>query len=218
MDFDEVATTTRAVRKRLDLHRAVEPAVLHECLQIALQAPTGTNIQLWRFIVVNDPEKRREIAKYYREGWRSEYESIDSFVDGLPTERQDQQRRVYSSADYLADHLAEVPVLVIACLKGRLQPGAPISQWSGYLGSVIPAIWSLQLALRSRGLGSVFTTVHLKYENEVAALLDIPDNVAQVALLPVAYTKGTFARAKNRSPKKVTSWNSWGNQPPSDFS
>lgn len=208
MDFDEVAKTTRAVRKRLDLERPVGADVINECLQIALQAPTGSNSQGWRFVVVTDPEKRRGLAECYRVGWNQAYGSADN--SSLPDDKRAQAERVHSSADYLATNLEKVPVLVVACVYGRLPEGTPTMGWAGFLGSIIPAVWSFQLALRSRGLGSVYTTLHLAQEKEAAELLGIPDNVTQVALIPVAYTKGTdFKPAVRRPVDEVTYWNGW---------
>nr|WP_307828533.1 nitroreductase family protein [Antrihabitans sp. YC2-6] len=209
MDFDEVATTTRAVRKRLDLERPVEPDVINECLEIALQAPTGSNSQGWRFVVVTDQAKRSGLAECYRAGWRKAYGSTDPTA-GVPADKAAQQERVHSSADYLANNLERVPVLVVACLLGRVPEGTPTAGWAGFLGSIVPAVWSFQLALRSRGLGSVYTTLHLYQEREAAELLGIPDTVTQVALIPVAYTKGTdFKPAVRRPVDEVTYWNGW---------
>jgi nitroreductase len=207
MDFDEVATTTRAVRKRLDLDRPVEQAVIDECLQIAIQAPTGGNSQGWRFLVVTDPEKKQGLAECYRVGWEQNYAAKgESINDDTPA----QEQRSYSSADYLAQNIEKVPALVIPCVLGRLPEGAPTMAWAGFLGSIIPAVWSFQLALRSRGLGSVYTTLHLAREKQAAELLGIPDNVTQVALIPVAYTKGTdFKPAVRRPVREVTYWDGW---------
>lgn len=206
MDFDEVATTTRAVRKRLDLERPVEPAVIEDCLKIALQAPTGSNAQGWRFVVVTDADKRQALAECYRYGWNKLYREVRS---ALNTEDPSAQR-IYSSADHLAHHLHRVPVHVIPCVKDRPPGDAGVSEWAGMLGSVIPAVWSFQLALRSRGLGSVYTTLHLAQEVEAARVLGIPDSVTQVAMIPVAYTLGTrFKPAARRPLDDVTYWNGW---------
>jgi nitroreductase len=203
---DHVLTTTRAVRKRLDLDRPVEPSVITECLRLASQAPAGGNIQNWRFVVVTDPALRAAIGEFYRRG-ASEY-----LAAGMARARTDEQRRVASSSVYLMENLAKVPVHVLACTKGRPPVG---ENQAGFYGSIMPAVWSFALALRSRGLGSVWTTLHLAYEREVAELLGIPDNVTQVALLPVAYTIGLDFKPAARQPvERFTFWNRYGDAAP----
>ena len=160
-DFDHVLRTTRAVRKRLDLERPVEPLGDHRVPRLAAQAPTGGNIQSWRFLVVTDPELRAAIGEYYRRG-AGEY-----LAAGLARARTDEQRRVADSSVYLMENFDRVPVHVLACVKGR--PPAGDQNLAGFYGSIMPAVWSFALALRSRGLGSVWTTLHLAYEREVAA-------------------------------------------------
>jgi nitroreductase len=200
-DIDQVLSTTRAVRKRLDLDRPVEPSVITECLRLAAQAPTGGNIQNWRFVVVTDPDKRAAIGEYYRQG------AADYLAAGMARASTDEQRRVAQSSVYLMENLGRVPVHVLACVKGR----PPAGNQAGFYGSIMPAVWSFALALRSRGLGSVWTTLHLAHESEVAQLLGIPDNVTQVALLPVAYTVGLDFRPAARQPiEKFTYWNRYG--------
>jgi len=201
-DFDHVLTTTRAVRKRLDLDRPVEHSVIAECLRLAAQAPTGGNIQNWRFVVVTDPDLRGSIGEFYRRG------AADYLAVGLARARTEEQQRVAQSSVHLMENLGRVPVHVLACVKGR--PPAEESQ-AGFYGSILPAVWSFALALRSRGLGSVWTTLHLKYEREVAELLGIPQNVTQVALLPVAYTIGLDFKPAARQPiERFTYWNRYG--------
>jgi nitroreductase len=206
---DELLTTTRAVRKRLDLDRPVPPDVIEQCLELAVQAPTGSNAQTWRFVVVTDRVKRARLAAIYRRGWDATYGPQREALDGATDERSAQQRRVLESADYLTENLHRVPVLVVPCLLGRVGQGST-ARWAGFFGSVYPAVWSFQLALRSRGLGSVLTTLHLLEEAEAGRVLDIPDTVTQVGLLPVAYTKGTdFSPAVRRPAREITYWDGW---------
>ncbi len=203
---DELLSTTRAVRKRLDFDRSVSKDVLMECLSIGLQAPTGSNAQGWQFMFVTDQSKKDRIAKLYKE-------EFDKYVDGpmSPTAQEglsdaDQivQGRVASSAQYLADNLARVPVLFIPCISPRTDaPGLPASSifHASILGSIIPAAWSFMLAARARGLGTCLTTLHLMKERETAEILSIPyDSVMQVGLIPVAYTKGTDFKPGPRRP------------------
>ena len=197
MDFDLAQTdallsTTRAVRKRLDLEREVPDDVLLECLQLAVQAPTGSNRQGWRWMVVRDPEKKEALARMYREHGGDYLAS--AAAEAAPGT---QGKRVMDSATYLAEHLGDVPVLVIPLIIGRLESGAT-GPAVGLMGSIMPAVWSFQLALRSRGLGSCLTTLHLGAEREAAELLGIPDHLTQAGLLPVAYTLGTDFKAAER--------------------
>lgn len=204
---DRLLTTTRAVRRRLDLERPVDRSVVTECLRVALQAPSGGNTQPWRWIVVDDPDLRAGVADLYRRGFGPYIEMQRAAVaeaGGNP------DNAIVRSAEYLAEHLHEVPVFVIPCLLGRLPEGAGVAETAGFYGSVLPAVWSFMLALRSRGLGTAFTTLHLTHEREAGELLGIPDTVTQVALLPVAYTTGGDFRPGQRKPvEAVTYWNGW---------
>lgn len=206
LSVDEVLSTTRAVRKRLDLERQVPQAVLRECLELSQQAPSGSNKQGWRWIVVSDADKRRKLAELYRKG----------AGDYLETGKKEaaaggQDERVFASAIYLAERLQDVPVHVIPCIAiDHLPENPPRSAWAGVMGSILPAVWSFQLALRARGLGSVITTLHLRHEDEAAELLGIPDDFMQVALLPVAYTLGTDFKAAKRPPlDDIVHWDHW---------
>ncbi|MEM1113967.1 MAG: nitroreductase family protein [Pseudomonadota bacterium] len=213
LNADEVLTTTRAVRKRLDFDRPVEMDILRECLDIALQAPSGSNSQGWQFMLVTDTAKIATIAEYYRQAF-AEYEASDlqptAHHKGDPV-MEATQERVLSSAQYLAQNLHRVPALLIPCAGVRPDiPGMPLGAIAGILGSIVPAVWSFMLAARERGIGTCWTTLHLNFEKEVAALLDIPDEVAQVALIPIAYTLGTeFKAAPRTALDKSLHINSW---------
>ena len=201
---DELLATTRAVRKRLDLDREVPRAIITECLELAVQAPTGSNSQGWRWLIVDDAQLRQQLADLYRQG-AAEYLALAGEQTLDP-----QTQRVFESSVYLTEVLHRVPVHVIPCMAGRPPEDIHPEGLSGYFGSIYPAVWSFQLALRARGLGSVLTTLHLIHAQEAAALLEIPDDVMQVALLPVAYTLGTnFQRAKRRPISKITHYNRW---------
>lgn len=204
---DELLATTRAVRKRLDLQRPVEREVLEECFQLAQQAPTGSNRQGWGFIVVTDPAKRLALADLYRKSW----EPYSRSRSATP-EQADQatQARVTDSASYLAEHMHEVPVLVVPVIRGRTD-NAPIVAQAGVWGSILPAAWSFMLAARSRGLGTAWTTLHLRYEEAAAEVLGIPyAEVLQAALIPVAYTLGTnFKPGSRASLDTFVHWEQW---------
>lgn len=191
---DALLSTTRAVRKRLDFDRDVPDDVLLECLQLAVQAPTGSNRQGWRWMVVRDAAKKEALADIYRRAGGAYLAAA-----AKNAESGTQIGRVMDSANFLAERLGDVPVMVIPMIVGRLEDNSANAA-AGLLGSIIPAMWSFQLALRSRGLGSCLTTIHLGYEAEAAELLGIPDHIMQVGLLPVAYTKGTDFKAAARPP------------------
>ena len=208
---DHLLTTTRSVRKRLDFSRPVPPALVQECIDIALQAPTGSNAQGWSFVVVTDAAKRKALADLYRQAFQFYVENPDFRATYEPQDlRAKQMPRILDSATYLAEHLHEAPVHVIPCIQGRVEQAGVVGQASVY-GSILPAAWSFMLAARSRGLGSAWTTLHLISEKEAAKLLGIPDDVTQTALLPVAYFTGKDFKPANRvDPRSVTHWNAWG--------
>ena len=204
---DKLLTTTRSVRKRLDFSRPVPRSVIEECIDIAFQAPSGSNAQGWSFVVVTDPAKRLAIADYYRKVFAGYITAPQPDYSADP-KRAAQQARVRDSATYLADHMHEAPALVIPCIQGR--PRGEGNQ-AGFWGSILPAAWSFMLALRSRGLGTAWTTMHLVYEKEISALLGIPENVSQAVLLPVAYYTGDdFHKAQRVDATKLTHWDAWG--------
>jgi nitroreductase len=203
-EADRLLTTTRAVRRRFDLDRPVEREVILECLRIAVQAPTGSNAQGWRWVVVTDAVTRGELARLYRESGLAYLEKAAS------TEADPQTRRVYESAHHLAEVLHRVPVFVIPCIDQRVDRAPTLLTATAY-GSILPAAWSFLLALRARGLGSTWTTLHLAREREAAEILGIPDTVTQVALFPVAYTRGDDFRPADRPPvERITYWDQWG--------
>jgi nitroreductase len=209
LSVDEVLTTTRSVRKRLDLEKPVPREVLLECLELALQAPTGSNAQGWQWVFVEDADRKKALADIYST-------NATPYLDLPKPEygdvRDEQRPRVYDSAKYLNEHLHEVPVMLIPCLEGR-PDGAPAGMSASFWGSLLPAVWSFMLALRSRGLGSAWTTLHLlgDGEKQAAELLGIPfDKYSQAGLFPIAYTKGTDFRRADRLPAPaVAHWDSW---------
>jgi nitroreductase len=201
---DHLLTTTRSVRRRLDLTRPVEPEVIERCLEIAMQAPTGGNVPRAHFVVVTDRDKREGVAALYRRVFFEEY------APTISPERRVSEARNFAAWTYLAEHIHEVPVHVIACAEGRVEGMPPAAAASRY-GSVLPAVWSFMLALRARGVGSAWTTLHIRFEREAATLLGIPPDVMQVALLPVAYYHGTdFKPARRILARDCTYWNHWG--------
>jgi nitroreductase len=207
---DKLLTTTRSVRKRLDLKRPVEPAVLTKCLELAMQAPTGSNMQGWHWIVVTDAKKRAALADLYRKAFTI-YRDMN-LAGTLPENdiRTSQMPRIVDSATYLADHLHEVPVHLVPCIEGRVENGGVVGQASVY-GSILPAVWSFMLAARARGLGSAWTTLHLMFEQDAAQILGIPDTITQTALLPVAYFTGTdFKPAKRANEGQRIYWDQFG--------
>ena len=216
---DNLLTTTRSVRRRLDLNRPVPLDIVCECVGIALQAPTGGNSQGGHFVIVTDPAKRAGLADLYRRSWAGYRRAPGSVYDRYAKEaagpRREQLRRVAESADFLVDNLHRVPMHVIPCLEARLGtmppgPFANVAMASSY-GSILPAAWSFMLAARARGLGATWTTAHLSFEKEAAGLLGIPyERVSQVALLPTAYFTGeTFRRSLRRPLAEVLHVDGW---------
>lgn len=205
---DYILETTRSVRKRLDLTRPVERDTVMRCLEIAIQAPTGSNSQGWKWLIVTDAEKKARIGEYYKRSW---YAYSGTAMRASPGgEPSAQMQRVISSARYLADHMGEVPMMIFPCVQGRASDANPAAN-AGLYGSIIPAAWSLMLALRARGIGAAWTTLHLAYEEECNAILGIPADVTTAALLPVAYFTGeTFQKAKRVPASELTYWESWG--------
>jgi nitroreductase len=205
---DRLLTTTRAVRRRLDLDRPVDRSLLLECIEVAQQAPTAGNSQGWSFVVVTDAERRARLAEVYRAAAVEPFEAARTRARDAGDE---QTARAYDGALYLAGVLERVPVHVIPCIRGRVPEGG----WSpaaaaGLFGSILPAAWSFMLAARARGLGTAWTSIHLTREREVADLLGIPDGVVQTALIPVAhYTGESFSPAARPAAETVTHWNGW---------
>jgi nitroreductase len=209
--IDEVLTTTRAVRRRLDLSRPVPREVIEECVQFARQAPIAGNVERCRFVAVTQPELRREIADIYRAATeRVSYKPI-SEAEAAADPAARAMAKVMASAADLRDHLHEVPVLVVVGSEARAPKEGTGAVASGFYGSVFPAIWSFQLALRSRGLGSSLTCIHLHEADRMAALVSLPERWTQVALLPVAYTNGLEFRAAARQLPlhDVLRWETW---------
>lgn len=230
---DWLLSTTRSVRRRLDLARPVDRALIEECLQLSIYAPNAEAKQNWRWYVITDKDRRQVVCDYYRAAW------IRHNTDGTGSRRgrwRDQrgQHRTHASAQWLAEHLHEVPVLVIPCVLGQpgtvqeiqqcealwrlefddgvvYQPRADLVFNATFYGSIFPAIWSFQLALRSRGLGSSITTMHLPFHQYIADELGIPRRATQVGLLPVAHTKGSAFGSASRVPaQSLTFWDEWG--------
>jgi nitroreductase len=210
LSVDEVLTTTRSVRKRLDFDKPVSREVLTECLELALQAPTGSNSQGWQWVFVEDADKKKAIGEIYLANARGYLGSASrDYAEG--DTRGERMGAVRDSATYLAEHMHEAPVLLIPCIEGR-EETSPLGGAS-FWASLFPAAWSFCLALRSRGLGSCWTTLHLGRggEKKAAEVLGIPyDQYSQGGLFPIAYTKGTDFRPAKRLPaESLTHWNSW---------
>lgn len=205
---DELLSTTRCVRRRLDLERPVEREVLEECLRLAQQAPTAGYAEDWHFVVVRDSEKRAALAELWRSGGRRYLGSDDpaALLEAVPQER----RRLVGSVLHLYEHLHEVPVHVIPCIEGRTDGKSALAQ-AGRWTTIAPATWSFMLAARSRGLGSCMTSFHLFHEREAAEILGIPyDEIMQAALLPVAYTIGDEFKPARRKPlDTMAHWDGW---------
>ena len=210
---DELLSTTRAVRKRLDFSRPVPDDLLRECVGLAMQSPSGSNNMTMQFVVVRDEAKRRAIGDIYRQCYAM-YQNMPGIYIGSIDKGDEvanaQQQRSATSADFLGEHMGDAPALVIACTAGRAD-GMPAMVTSSMMGNVLPAMWSFMLAARARGLGTCWTTVHLFMEQQAAEVLGIPfESVQQVCLTPVAFTTGTDFKPAHRPPAdSIIHWDAW---------
>jgi nitroreductase len=214
LDADQLLTTTRAVRKRLDFSRPVEDSVIRECVEVAMQSPSGSNNMTMQFVVVRDEAKRKAIGEVYRQCYEI-YRSLDGIyigsIDKGDVAENAQQLRSASSADFLGERMGDAPALILACNAGSRVEGAPAMMAASMMGNVLPAMWSFMLAARARGLGTAWTTVHLMMEQQVADIVGIPfDTVQQACLSPLAYTVGTdFKPAVRPAADSIIHWDTW---------
>jgi nitroreductase len=212
LSADDVLNTTRAVRKRLDFSRAVDDDLVRECVATAMQAPSGSNNMTMRFVVVRDAEKRRAIGDLYRASFDI-YRQMPFYAGALKKgsdQEQAQQDRVVDSAEYLAEHMGDAPVIVIGVTNGRAD-NVPAMAAASMMGNILPGMWSFMLAARARGLGTAWTTVGLFKEREIADVVGIPfDDVQQACMTPLAHTIGTdFKRAQRPDPDTIIHWDTW---------
>jgi len=221
-DVDAVLTTTRSVRRKLDFDRPVEPEVIEECLTLAQQATMGSNQEDWRFVAVTDAAQKALIGEIYRDVWlqtveiplRERRPGTVARLD--PGERDGdearaRQERILASVKYLVDNIERVPVLVFACSAKPVPRTVLGDAASGYYGSIIPITWSFQLALRSRGLGSVLATAIVFHAERLAEILELPEGTHPITMVPVAYTKTLdFKRAPRRPLGEILRWERWG--------
>ncbi|GAA1530347.1 nitroreductase family protein [Dactylosporangium maewongense] len=228
-DLNHVLTTTRSVRLRLDYDRPVPLDVIGECLQLAVQAPTGGAAEDWRWVVVGDPDRKAELARLYLDAYLeyvhkplhsaegAESRIVRGRLGGVDEHGAVSARtaRILGGAEHLAHHIGRAPFLVIPCAT-RPNPakGGPGTHSAVY-GSLYPAIWQFNLALRARGLGTVITTLHLHHAAAAAELLGIPDDALQITMLPIAYTQGTDFKVAARKPvSDVAFLDRWGDPLP----
>ena len=206
-EIDRLLTTTRAVRRRLDLERPVGEDVLRECIGLATHAPNASNQQAWKWVVVLDRDLRRQVGEEYR---RIIVPPVEALRKQKLLAGDEAGVRISDSVLYLAEHMGEVPAQVILCFDFRVDASTPLAFTARMFASVYPAVWSFQLALRSRGLGSVLTTAHLLDDAPLGRLLRIPSHYTQTCLIPVAYTRGTHFEPAPRLPVEgVIEWNGW---------
>ena len=211
---DELLTTTRAVRKRLDFTKPVPDDVIRECASAAMQSPSGSNMMTMSFVIVKDEAKRKAVGEVYKACYDM-YKSMDGVyigsIDKGDAASNQQQKRSAESADFLGEHMGDAPALVIGCTQGARLDGAPAMMSASMLGNILPGMWSFMLAARARGLGTAWTTVHLMMEQQVADILGIPfETVQQVCLSPLAYTKGTdFKPAARPEVDSIIHWDGW---------
>ena len=210
-EVDRLLTTTKAVRRRLDLGRPVEREVVVDCIRLAAYAPNASNAQEWKWVVVDDRDLVRECGEQYR---KVLVPAVSTMLESKLAEGDEAGARISRSIIYLAEHMGEVPMLVFPCydvasadvrynrlLKNDSGDG---TMTSGMYASIYPAVWSFQLALRSRGLGSALTTAHQIDQPAMAAILGIPNTWDQTAMIPVGYTTGDDFSPSPRRPVEET--------------
>jgi nitroreductase len=202
LTVEQVLTTTRNVRRRLDMTREVPRALIEDCAQVAMEAPIACNGFYPHFVVVDDPAKKAALAPLYKQAW-DVYVPMPISVPNLhfdDPQHEAQQPRVTTSATYLAEHMANVPALVIPCITPRVD-GFPMWIQACLWGSVLPQAWSFMLAVRARGLASAWTQIHIQFEQEYAEILGIDyPTVQQAALIAVAYPVGENFKPAYREP------------------
>jgi nitroreductase len=207
---EELLTTTRTVRKRLDFDRPVDRSVVEACLRLAFQAPNGSNQQTWGWVVVDDPDTKRAMGDIYRAALGDFVARPRSSASDEPRSADTpERRRMAESVMYLTEHIDDVPVLLVPTFHGRVDD-KPVFWQASRWGSITPGVWSFMLALRLHGLGSAWTTLHLLREREMGELLGIPDTETQAGMFPVAYTKGTDFKPADRAASEARiRWNHW---------
>jgi nitroreductase len=205
---DLALTTTRSVRRRIDWQRPIPREVIERCIDVATQAPTGLDLEAWRFVVVTEAETKRRLAEIYRRA----FDRLGALRAEFAERTGGDPPAVRPVVRELADRLHEMPALILVCMLGR--PDETVARQVGFYGSVLPAAWSLMVALRARGIGATWTSLHLMEEREAASVLGIPENVTQTVLLPIGYMRGArLAPAKRKAAREVTYWEGWGRQP-----
>lgn len=207
---DELLSTTRAVRKRLDFDRPVPRELVMECVDLAFQAPTGSNRQGWHFMIIGDPAKKQAIADLYGRFF-DPYVNTPGPQYAQGDTRADRSGAVRTSATYLRENFHRAPWLVIPVSEGRLPENSPTFMQASWWGSLLPAFWSFMLAARARGLGTAWTTLHLPAEREAAEILGIPyERYTQGGLTPLAYTLGTdFKPGPRLDSSALVHWDTW---------
>jgi nitroreductase len=206
LSVDEVLTTTRSVRKRLDVTKPVARSIIEECLDIALQAPNGSNQNVWRWVIVDDPALIKKLADFYKRATNNEF--AQAYIKSLAPIPRDE--KIHESSAAFMENIDKVPAMLIPLMPGRAD-GKSAAEQAVMWSSIVQAVWSFFLALRERGLGSAWTTITLLHEKEISDLLNIPfEQYTQVGLFPIAYTVGTdFKRAWRKPVSEVLTYNTF---------
>ena len=207
---DHLLTTTRGIRRRMDFARPVDISIIDKCIEVAIQAPVGDPDMGAHFIVITEPELRRSISELYCKAlgpYCDEFEAAE--LESTDASEHDRIRKVYSTYRWHGENLYRAPVLIIVAMQGRYENLGVRHQTARY-GSILPAAWSLMLALRARGLGSCWTTLHVEYERETAEFLGAPEDITQAVLMPVGYYTGSdFKPAKRPPASRYIHYNGW---------
>ncbi|MGE0821420.1 MAG: nitroreductase family protein [Candidatus Binatia bacterium] len=182
--------------------------ILKKIVDAGIHAPSGGNLQDWAFILVRDPELKRFIHDQYHGMWQK-------LATGRsrPTNIPPAQMRMYQAAGHLAEHLPEVPVILLACARKDYPPfknaGYDRASVATVHGSIYPAVQNIMLACRALGIGTVITTIHCCFEEDLKQKLGIPAEMEVSALLPLGYPQGNFGPTKRQPVETVIHWDRW---------
>lgn len=202
-DLYEAIYTTRSMRRLKP--DPVPPALIVKLIEAATMGPSGGNRQPWKFVVVRDADTKTFVGERYLRAWKMYFTGkARALVENDP---QSPQGRILRSANYLAEHIAEVPVMIFCCVKRYTDPGR-VGQ--PMVNAIFPAIQNLCLAARGYGLGTSITGLHTRFGEEVNARLEVPSEYANVALIPLGYPKGRWDRPARKAALEVTFWDKWG--------
>jgi len=205
MPLREAMETQRAIRRLKP--DPVDDELVLRLIELALRAPTGTNAQNWEFIVVRDPKIKKGLARLNRQAWQL-YAGIGRWI----TRHNPRRRKILNAVQWQADHFEEIPVIVVACLRGLHLPFLHVSTAS-YFGSIYPSVQNLLLAARAANLGAVLITLPLWNLFSIRRILGLPWNITPCAVIPLGWPSGRYGPTTRKSVHEVVSFDRFGNRP-----